>query len=186
MKKLFLITAVVMLFVVPLAVNAEERTLISGDIESGGYGGPVVKLTGINNEIAVLMGGRGGWIINHAFIVGGGGYGLVTDIFVSGKKLGLGYGGLELGYVFFSDSLVHFTVHSLIGFGGVSFENDPASADEIFVIEPEATVVLNVTEFFRIAAGVSYRFVTGVTTSGVSDASLSGLSGMLVLKFGDF
>ena len=66
------------------------------------------------------MGGRGGWIINHEFVVGGGGYGLSTDILVDGKKLAMGYGGLELGYVFFSDSLVHFTIHSLFGFGGIS------------------------------------------------------------------
>jgi len=185
MKKLRL-AAILILFLVPIVVNAEEKTLISGEIESGGYGGPVVKLSVVNNEFAVLMGGRGGWIINHAFIVGGGGYGLATDVFVSGSKLSLGYGGIELGYVFLSDSLVHFTAHSLFGFGGVSFQNDPASADEVFVIEPEATVVLNITEFFRIAAGVSYRIVTGVTTAGVSDASLSGLSGMLVFKFGRF
>ena len=185
MKKLLLLI-ILTLASVPLAANAQEQTLIRGEIESGGYGGPVVKLSSINNEFCVLMGGRGGWIINHAFIVGGGGYGLATDIFVNGNKLALGYGGLELGYVIMSDSLVHFTVHSLIGFGGVSFENYPASADEIFVLEPEATIVLNVTEFFRIAAGASYRFVTGVTASGVSDESLGGFSGMLVFKFGRF
>lgn len=185
MKKL-LLAVVLILFTVPIIANAEEKTLISGEIESGGYGGPVVKLSVVNNEFAVFMGARGGWIINHTIIVGGGGYGLATDIFVSSNKLSLGYGGLELGYVFQSDSLVHFTAHSLFGFGGVSFENDWSSADEVFVIEPEATVVVNITEFVRIAAGVSYRFVTGVTTAGVSDASLSGLSGMLVFKFGSF
>jgi hypothetical protein len=185
MKK-FLLAVILILFTVPIIANAEERTLISGEIESGGYGGPVVKLSAVNSEFAVFMGGRGGWIINHAFIVGGGGYGLATDVYVNGKKLSLGYGGLELGYVFLSDSLVHFTAHSLLGFGGVSFQNDPARADEVIVIEPEATVVVNITEFFRLAAGVSYRIVTGVTTAGVSDASLSGLTGMLVFKFGRF
>jgi hypothetical protein len=185
MKKYILLIAVLVM-AIPFCVNAEEKTLISGEIESGGYGGPVVKLSSVNNEFCVFIGGRGGWIINHAFVVGGGGYGLATDIFVSGKKLVMGYGGLELGYVFLSDSLVHFTLHSLLGFGGVSLETDPMSADEFFVIEPEATVVLNVSRFFRIAAGASYRFVTGVTTSGLSDAALSGLTGQLVFKFGSF
>ena len=172
--------------IVPLYNYAEEKTLITGEIESGGYGGPVVKLSSINNNFCVLMGGRGGWIINHAFVVGGGGYGLATDILVSGKKLAMGYGGLELGYVFFSDSLVHFAIHSHFGFGGLSLETDPASSDDFFVIEPEATAVLNVTRFFRIAAGVSYRFVTGVTTAGLSDSALSALTGQLVFKFGTF
>ena len=185
MKK-YLPLVIILFMVIPLYSNAEERTLITGEIESGGYGGPVVRLSSINNEFCVLLGGRGGWIINHAFVVGGGGYGLATDILVNGKKLVMGYGGLELGYVFLSDSLVHFTVHSLFGFGGVSLETDPASADEFFVIEPEATVVLNVTRFFRIGAGASYRMVTGVTASGLSDAALSGLTGQLVFKFGTF
>ncbi len=185
MKKV-LIVAVLIVVAVPFIAGAQEQTLISGEIESGGYGGPVVKLSGVNNGIGLFMGGRGGWIINHSFIIGGGGYGLANDIFVSSKKLDFGYGGLELGYVFLSDSLVHFTLHSLIGFGGVSFQDDPASSDEVFVLEPEATVVLNITRFFRIAAGVSYRFVTGVTAAGVSDVSLSGLSGLLAFKFGSF
>lgn len=185
MKKV-LIIALCLTASVPFIAGAQEQTLISGEITSGGYGGPVVKLSGVNNELGLFMGGRGGWIVNHAFIVGGGGYGLANDIFVSSKKLNFGYGGLELGYVFLSDSLIHFTLHSLIGFGGVSFQDDPATADEVFVLEPEATVVLNITRFFRIAAGVSYRLVTGVTNSGVSDASLSGLSGLLVFKFGNF
>jgi hypothetical protein len=185
MKKL-LVAVVLIVAAVPFIAGAQEQTLISGEIESGGYGGPVVKLSGVNNELGLFMGGRGGWIINHSFIIGGGGYGLANDIFVSSKKLGFGYGGLELGYVFFSDSLLHFTLHSLIGLGGVSFEDDPIGSDEVFVLEPEATVVLNITRFFRIGAGVSYRFVTGVTATGVSDESLSGLSGLLVFKFGSF
>jgi hypothetical protein len=185
MKKFLLLIAILSM-AIPVFSNAEERTLISGEIESGGYGGPVVKLSSVNSEFCVFMGGRGGWIINHAFVVGGGAYGLATDILVSGKKLAMGYGGIELGYVFFSDSLIHFTVHSLFGFGGLSLETDPMSADEFFVIEPEATVVMNVTRFFRIAAGTSYRFVMGVTTPGLSDAGLSGLTGQLIFKFGAF
>ena len=46
---------------------AQQRTLISGDIESGGYGAPVVKISWLNGEAAVVVGAQGGWIINHSF-----------------------------------------------------------------------------------------------------------------------
>lgn len=72
--------------IITLPVFAQEQTLIgSGEIENGGFGGPVVKVTSINGESAVFVGGRGGWIINHTFVLGGAGYGLVTN--VNAKKL---------------------------------------------------------------------------------------------------
>ncbi|NIN69246.1 MAG: hypothetical protein GTO63_32105, partial [Anaerolineae bacterium] len=59
-------------------VAQEPETLIEGDVRHGGFGGPVVKFTEVNNEFGVLVGGRGGWIINDSFVLGAGGYGLVT------------------------------------------------------------------------------------------------------------
>jgi hypothetical protein len=49
---------------------AQESILISG-----GFGGPVIKVININGENAVRVGGRGGWIINHSFVLAGGGIG---------------------------------------------------------------------------------------------------------------
>jgi hypothetical protein len=164
-----------------------EQTLVSGDIESGGCGGPVLKLSGINDTFAVFVGGRGGWIINHSFIIGGGGYGLVTDVFVSGNKLNMAYGGLWTEYILSSDNLVHFTFGTLIGMGNAHFDPEGKDQRTYFVLEPEANVELNVVRFFRLCAGVSYRFAIGVSgLSGVSDASLSGLSANIFCKFGRF
>ena len=53
--------------------SAQDEQLVSGKIESGGFGAPVWKITQINGETAMLTGGRGGWIINHTFVIGGGG-----------------------------------------------------------------------------------------------------------------
>ncbi len=90
---------------------AQQETLFSERIHSGGFGGPVVKFSQINNEFGLFVGGRGGWIINHSFAFGGGGYGLVTEISAPAPSdsltLGLGYGGLELEYINRSDKLIH-------------------------------------------------------------------------------
>lgn len=192
--------------VLAVPVFAQDETLISGPVESGGFGGPMVKLTTINGENAVLVGGRGGWIINRTFVIGGGGFGLVTNVNAktpdaTGQKyLELGYGGLDLEYIRSSNELVHFSMNLLIGGGGVAYKEEEMSTghremDGFFVLEPGIHVNLNVTQFFRIALGATYRYVTGVDTpvdsSGMripltSNADLSGPSAVLTLEFGKF
>ena len=201
MKSLFcfLIVAVV------LPLSAQERTLFDIEhIEHGGYGAFVTKVTTINGEGAVLMGGRGGWIINHVFAIGGGGYGLVNNI--HSKNIGpwgerfvsLGYGGLDLEAIVNSDDIVHFSVHTLIGAGGVGFRNDwidgwnnnynnyDRHTNGFFVAEPGINLDLNITPWFRASAGASYRYIVGATSDASTNADLSGPSGMLTFRFGKF
>lgn len=190
---------------IAMPVLAQEQTLISRHIESGGFGGPVVKFTQIKDQFGLLVGGRGGWIINHTLVLGGGGYGLFNKIptvpSVQGDAdslyLNMGYGGFELGFVFNSNKLIHMAFQTLIGAGGVSHTNWTAGwvwndedkgyeSDSFFIMEPSVDIVLNVTSFFRIAAGFSYRYISGVDLSDISDSDLSGFSGQIILKFGSF
>jgi hypothetical protein len=172
---------------IPLTLLAEEKTLISGKIESDGYGGPVLEVTSICGDGAVLFGGRGGWIINHTYAVGGGGYGLLNDVNINGNNLQLGYGGLELEYIGYSDMLVHFTVHTLIGYGGASYKELDENSDDFFIFLPALNAELNVTNWFRICGGVRYMLVSGIDElAGLNDKDLSGLGGGIVLKFGSF
>jgi hypothetical protein len=177
---------------------AQEETLISGDIESGGFGGPVVKLGSFNGETGVLVGGRGGWIINHSFIIGGGGYGLANDVKArtpgpnGDRYLNFGYGGLELEYIWEPNRLTHYSVLMLIGAGGLSWRDDNVRMgitpenDDFFVLEPEVNFTVNVTTYFRISAGASYRLISGVQSGASTNADLSGPSGVLTLRFGKF
>ena len=186
------------LLIMGASAQAQDETLISGKIESGGFGGPVLKITEINDETGIMVGGRGGWIINHTFVIGGGGYGLANDIkakdVISVQKLYLdmGYGGLEMEYIINSSRLIHLSFHTLIGAGGINYEgrggrfdynDDP---DAFFVAEPGANVMLNVTEFLRVGVGVSYRYINGVDLVGLKDTDLDGASANLTLKFGKF
>ena len=195
MKTMLLCTA---LAFIALPIAAQEKTLIGGEIQSGGYGGPIIQVTQINKQSAVLVGGVGGWIINHTFVLGGGGYGLVTDVtsnyanpFLGSQYLTVGYGGLYLEYIQSSDDVIHFTVGALIGAGNVGYRDQEMfymnrSKDNFFVLEPNVQVNVNVTQFFRISAGANYRWVTGVRNDITSDADLSGPSGLLILRFGMF
>ncbi len=181
---------------------AQEETLLgTGEIDHGGFGGPVVKFTSINDQFGVLVGGRGGWIINHSFVIGGGGYGLVNEVegtqLLNERKmfLNFGYGGFEMEYIMNWEKIAHSSVYLLIGGGGVNHRDrtremdwnwDNDETDVFFVIEPAVNFELNIVSFFRLGIGASYRFISGVDDSGLTDKDLSGPSAMLTFKFGKF
>ena len=141
-------------------------------------------------------------MINHTIIIGGGGYGLVNDLpagqTATGKDryVNFGYGGMTLGLVLGSNRLVHLTAHSLIGLGGIGYRyhdwtglnlGEDSVHDVVFVIQPTLGVELNVTRFFRIAAGGSYRYVIGGTDlADITADDLRGFGAELTLKFGKF
>lgn len=187
----------------PVYVCAQnnEETLFNGHIEHGGFGGPVFKLSSVNNETALFAGGRGGWILKfsptRSFVIGGGGYGLVNDIKAPGifkndrqLYLSIAYGGLELEYIYHPNKLIHFSAQTLIGGGGVGYRykdnEDSFNTDSFFIFEPGINAIMNISHFFRIGGGISYRFVNGSHLPDGTNADLKGLSGVFTFKFGKF
>ena len=177
MKRAWVILAAV-IFTCGQMFGQEQTLLGEGKISHGGFGGPVVKFSNINNSLGVLVGGQGGWIINHTFVIGGGGYGLVnnirTDKYILGEKqlLTFGYGGVELHYINQSDNLVHYTVSMLIGGGGVGYRS--AVKDFGWDWDNEAN------SFFVFEPGVR------IDLDNLKNSDFSGPSAELVLKFGKF
>ncbi len=54
-----------------MSIFDQAETLVSGELESSGFGAPVVKFTQIDCKFGLLVVGCGGWIMNHTFIIGG-------------------------------------------------------------------------------------------------------------------
>lgn len=174
------------------SAQAQEETVLSGGIRSGGFGAPVVKFSQVNDSFGLFVGGRGGWIINSTFVIGGGGYGLANDVvpdesslpFDPFRRIEMGYGGLELEYIGLSDRVIHYSVYVLIGGGGVSHRT-PIS-DSFFVLEPAVNVEVNLVSWFRLNGGVGYRYVSGVNSPELTNSDLSAFAGSLTFKFGSF
>jgi hypothetical protein len=191
---------IIMLLVVILSypAMAQDETLISGEVESGGYGAPIFKVGQINGTTGVFVGGQGGWIINHSFVLGGKGYGLANNVDIEGSqnlKLEFGCGGVLLEYIFSSDKLLHVGLNAMIGAGGAryvvkdytnGYDDVNYTSSSFFVLEPGINLVLNVSSYFRIGAGATYRYVSGVEYEGLSNSNLSGATGEIVFKFGSF
>jgi hypothetical protein len=209
MKKLAI---AISFLILSFQLYAQDQTLINGQLESGGFGSPVVKFSNINSKPAIFVGGYGGWLINHTFLIGGGGYGLVNSLnasqtardyygYNSDLKILMGYCGLVLECIGDNESLIHYTVSTLIGAGGVTYRypynqylNSLFNHNNInifnlsafFVFEPTLNVELNVAKFFRITAGAGYRFISGTDLVGIKDADLAGPSFSLAFIFGIF
>ncbi|MBN2543440.1 hypothetical protein JXI42_11300 [bacterium] len=194
------ISIVMVLMLVTVCVAKDETLFGSHRFEPGGYGGPVLKVTTVDGEIGIMMGGRGAFCINHVFGIGGGGYGLVNEVKAKDTApadrpyLGFGYGGVILEGIFFSPNMVHFTGNILIGGGAIYFfqdwdeqgeeHHDYHDSDHIWIVEPEVAVELNLTDYFRINLGASYRIVGEVELPGYDNSDLSGFAGSIFFKFG--
>jgi hypothetical protein len=196
--------------VLQAAPQAEKiETLLDGNVYAhGGYAGPGVKVTTIDGKTECMVGGRFGCIMNHNINIGFAGYGLATDQFkreINGteRRLGMGYGGLDVGYTFAPNSLVHVTFQTLIGAGGIgyAFRTDRWSTDHdqghwesdiegdaFFVVEPMLWVELNVTKWFRLCLGGGYRYIDGVDENivGINAGALRGANGEILFKYGFF
>ena len=195
MKNLTVALVVVFLY---LPAVAAGRTLFGGKIESGGYGGPLVKVGPIGGKTGIFVGGQGGWIMNHRFVLGGKGYVLVNDVDIEDRqnlKLEFACWGALVEYVFFPDNLLHFCLSSMIGAGSARYAvknwqepHDDVNYEEdaFFVVEPGVDAVLNIHKYFRIAAGASYRYTSGVGYEDLTNSDLSGVTGQVLLKFGVF
>lgn len=182
-----------------------DETLVGNrrGTQLGGFGGPVVKITRIAGEDAVISGGRGGLIINRRLVIGGGGYSLATENIRTGFEfdngddgsLGFDYGGLEFEYIMRPSRVVHLTFYGLLGGGQASYEATrnvgggvatQRLESDVFVFEPAVNLELNVTRWFRTGIGFGYRYVDGSDLPGMNDSRLSGGTGTFTFKFGSF
>jgi hypothetical protein len=176
----------------------QPRTLLSRPIHHSGYGAPVVSYTRFADRDSVLVGGRGGWILNHQLVIGGGGFGLATParqqaVDQADYQHTFGYGGLWLEYLIAPMNVVHGSVGTLVGAGGITYQRfRPASlakdqeSSSVFVLDPIVAVEVNVTTFLRVALQGGYRVVRGVDMTSLSNSGASGLTIGGALKMGGF
>jgi hypothetical protein len=171
MKYLMMVAIII---VVCNSLFAQEETLYSGSVENGWYAALTFNVGPIMDEIGFFIGGKGGWIINHRFVLGAKGYILLNPVDHPGLQnihVGFGCGGLLLEYICNSDKLWHLSIENMIGVAGVyndisesSQAHDPIdyTGESGFIMEPGINIHLNVMENFRISSGLSYRWITGL------------------------
>lgn len=183
--------------------NEGSQTLFASRTRHGGYGAPELKMTTITGDAAVLAGAQGGWVIDGQIVLGVAGYALMSthtpDALLrrptGDSRLELGYGGLRVSYVLRPEKVVHFTVSTIIGGGGLAIATkNPARANGIethdgagfIALEPQIEAEINLTPYVRLALGASYRYLGDTVLPGLRASDLSGPAGGLALKIGVF
>jgi opacity protein-like surface antigen len=208
MKKTVILSTLIILMGAPSfsqeSDKDEFKTLFGDYNPRGFYGAFTIGYSEINEQQAVVFGGRFEWIISHSIGLGFGGNGFINeyhydpilnqDVFITG-----GYGGFYCEPIVMPKFPVHISFPILLGIGGVSYitkesndYNNMIEDSEVFLVaEPAAELELNLTRNFRLALGASYRFTTpfdlGTTGSSlVSSKSIQGWTYMVTFKFGRF
>ena len=186
------------LFSEPVSAN-RDRKFLGGTFTNFGFGGPAIKFSRFNNQFAFMTGGRGAATINNRYTIGGGGYGLANSIALPGSSADtiryfkMGYGGLELGYIFFSSEKVDFGSTLLVAAGAAFSPGKPKSSSEtlfgnefkfLSVMEPLLYGQLTLNRFMRLHAGISYRYVSGSDLTYMNVNDMNGFSCYAGLLFG--
>ena len=186
--------------------NNEFKTLFGDkNISHGGYGAVSVNYSQIDGKDAIVIGGRGAWVIGHGIAVGFAGSGFLNDYhynpnLAGGKNVNLagGYGGLLIEPILFPKFPVHISIPLVAGVGGVAYTtsfdpydwDDPQyfveEASSFLVFEPGVELEFNIVRFFRLAIGGYYRLTSDITLYDTAPDVLQGFSGGITLKFGKF
>ena len=185
----------------------EIKSLLSKGNDLNAFGAADLKIGDFKGERGLLLGAYGGFIINRRFLFGVAGYGLVTKVEFDGvvpnqpiKSLDLhgGYGGVMIGGTIAPRELIHISVPIVLGAGSMEvtddnfFINNPVDSEftiensVFFVLEPGIELEFNITQYFRLGAGATYRHVTGLELANVSNEELSGFNAIISFRFGRF
>lgn len=171
----------------------QSQTLFSGVEEVIGFGGPIVEFSGFKGEVIPAVGGGGGVFLDNFFV---GGYGIGGLDFrdpavdLENYRMKLSHGGFWLGYNHNRDKLLHVFASAKLGWGEIDVKyigNGTRPSDNIFVVQPEAGLEVNLFRWFKLAGTVGYRAVTGVNEIEThSNSDFSGITGALTFRFGWF
>lgn len=185
----------------------QPKTLIDSESDLKVFAGIDVNYSNIIDAAWVFTGAQVGVVINKHFLLGLGGYGLISKVEmleIQGNNPSLspkyriygGYGGLITGVKIAPAKLIHFNFPILVGAGNFEISDEDffngvgsdytIERSACLVVEPSAELEINVTSKMRIALGTGYRLVRGTNLNYLSDAQLSAVRSQLSFKFGRY
>jgi hypothetical protein len=189
MKKLVLVLLVVFAAV---QISAQDNSISrTGSSNMNRYYIDLVsKAAALNGSWGLFGGMRAGYNINDNVTVGIIAHGLIPDKIESSyinkdgrDELHLGYGGAEAAYKYDLSDKFYLQGMIMIGAGRVDYK-DLGGNDYFFITEPGASINYSITDWFGLGYSVNYRFASGVKYADFSNASFSGWSTDISLKFG--
>ena len=170
--------------------------------ESSAFGAPVIRYTSLIGQNSIILGGKFGWVINKSIVLGGGFYGLASEVrtnykdALSGQSLALGFnfGGLEFEYIFLPGSAVHGSIGMLFAGGGLYFSVPDKSvphnsyfSQDLLVWEPSLNIEFNTLSWLHTDLNFSYRIISSFRENyGIAKKDLTGPSVGIIFKLGAY
>lgn len=175
------------------AHSQEMQTVLEGGKSKviGAYGAASQKFSSIDGQFATLLGGYGGVLFNHNFLLGAGAYALLNGQQVTIENdpttsRQLTYIGLIGERTFNPQKIIHFSANLFTGAAIIGEQSQidgggqyTLSSRGAFLIEPGIQAEVNLTKWFRIATCASYRLIAGESKFSAPAAHIS-------FKFGKF
>jgi hypothetical protein len=173
-------------------------------VETGFAIAPEFKITEVDGKQARLAGAYGGWVLDRTLLIGGGAYWLANR----SSAFKMAYGGAVVEWLMGADEPVGFSARGLFGAGSATL---PATAhgfagpldhdydghmipvdprlvpvnvrvhEHFFVAEPQANVLVRLTDRLQLTAGVGYRLIGGTYTM---NRQLRGTTGSIGVQLG--
>lgn len=193
MKKLG-ITLLFLGFLFGAASQESTNYLFGGVNTASGFGGLMTELSWVKDRPIYCMGGGGGVIINQSIFLGGYGMGNIVDqpMFTylnTPVSFEFGHGGLWLGYNVMPKKVLHLSISSRFGWGGIGlFDNlrNELVSDGVFVITPQVNAEVNLLPFMKASFGGGYRAVLGLNNPFFGANDLNSPTVNFGLYFGWF
>jgi len=161
---------------------------------------PEVKFGRVNGRDGTLTGGTAGILLDDHLFIGMGGYWQAN----ADPGFEFDYGGLVAGWTFKGSGPVDVTLSALLGGGSATPNWMTYAANELpgdvssfrrygmgfrewdgrtrfLIAEPELQLFFRITRRFGVAAGVSYRLITGADSM---NRDLQGVTGSVAIRFG--
>ena len=194
--------------------SAPMRTLFGKDkLTSSGWGAVTTHYTEVLGQSTLLVGMRGGWLIDHRLTIGLAGQGQVIGVPNTaydahliaagiapqqGSRLYMGYGGLLIEPIIGYRSPVHVSLPLIIGAGGVGYQwngrfqdgfdprNHRDDGQAFFVLEPGVELEINVIPLVRLGIGASYRYTSDLDLPATAKDAARGFNAGMSVKIGRF
>ncbi|MCC7245340.1 MAG: hypothetical protein IT269_06650 [Saprospiraceae bacterium] len=177
----------VMTFVLSAQAQYEKTLFQNKKIEdSGGWGGYRHEFGEVAGTSSSISGFHLVSEYNHKFLAGYNFNWVTNDLPVKYQEkeqnLRLNWHSLYLGYMLNPHWAVHPVINTDLGIGRTKIKD--VGKDRIFVVSPSAGIEINLYRWFHLSLEAGYRSVFDVEMAGLKDADLSGVFGMVNLKFG--
>jgi hypothetical protein len=198
MRQLVIVVMPLLLFA--FGAVAEDQTLRRDAGGTSYFGAPVIKWTVVRGQGAAMFGGRGGWNVTPSLLLGGGGYGTLTEVDAREDAVPDAPGpldvkmesfGFDLEYAPHPTAPTHPTLGAFFGGAAAHYMRDKTDeqhgeTDFMLLLEPSVGVEQRVTDGLHLHLAVSYRLVSGVEQQGLEEDDLNGAAAALAVKIGRF